>query len=551
MSQDRPKPLGPFPQIVFTFDKEHAEQSEAARRERERMLRVGISINDLDQYIRNLPKHPPQPAPPSKPVETTVSTVFRGTNRCDTTSVTDGSTFADIGAFASSVGDALFPGSVIRGESIDFGLLSQISLKRAPLFLTILNIGNPKSTGPKIPPIALKVDHPILNTVQTAVRALVNVAIEDGVAPNIFQEILEFRSTEHAGIQLHASARGFGANISTAFETSSSVEDNNLSIFLQQNYYTVAVNGFANPGDLFDRGVLGSGIGGVSVSDLAKVLGPNPAMPVYISTISYGRILSLSVSTHIAASDARFTLNAAMNGLIASGSVDIKILNSELVQKSVFRLLILGGPDPTLHQLPGPDAFQVLIDEWNKGIKFTRDTPAVPISYAVKFIGDSAIASLNLTTTFQRFQCNPARIARLGVQFQTEDDDKDGGEFISLQIHNGSQQVFEIMPIPQSDYQFPDHSSEPGPDPYVGGVPNWYSKEIDASLNLTTADCKNLIVTVIKSNGNSGWNFNMAAAMFLENNPKSNPILFLQTDSTQRMGDDQPNQKDFRANRCG
>ena len=64
------------------------------------------------------------------------------------------------------------------GGTLNSGLLAGIDLKRSPLFLTVLNIGN----GSDQPDITVEIKQPNAGSVQSGVRKLVDAAAQAGVA---------------------------------------------------------------------------------------------------------------------------------------------------------------------------------------------------------------------------------------------------------------------------------------------------------------------------------------------------------------------------------
>jgi thiol-activated cytolysin len=148
-------------------------------------------------------------------------------------------------------------------------------------------------------------------------------------------------------------------------------------------------------------------------------------MPAYVSTVTFGRMLVLTIETKEKSESVQAFLNLAVSGVVGSGGFDASFLNSSFVRESLFRVVVLGGPTgAALHVLNGPQGMLQLREFFQEGINFTRDTPAVPLSYQLRSLGDNASARMVFSTDYEVQSTRPQAIKRFGARFQTEDDNK-------------------------------------------------------------------------------------------------------------------------------
>jgi hypothetical protein len=121
-----------------------------------------------------------------------------------------------LAAFAPNA-DVLWPGSLVRGESIASGVLTPIALPRGRAYVTVSNIGLP-GPGTPIPSLSTSVKQPSLQSVTDAIRTLINNNIGAPVAARIAEETAEYHSIGHAALKMNASASWIGGSLKAGLE---------------------------------------------------------------------------------------------------------------------------------------------------------------------------------------------------------------------------------------------------------------------------------------------------------------------------------------------
>jgi hypothetical protein len=116
---------------------------------------------------------------------------------------------------------------------------------------------------------------------------------------------------------------------------------------------------------------------------------------------------------------------------------------------------------------------------------------------------------------------------------------------VSVYLFDDSRQIAAMAPVAPPGHEWDDHTPQPEPnDADFGGIPGWFSTTA-LNAGTTSERLRNFLLRVEKSGG-QGWNFRCASAVWLEDN--RTVIEFRHFAEVVRMGDDQPNSKDFPAN---
>lgn len=475
---------------------------------------------DIDRLIDSLPFPKMPPDPPDKPtiLPETEKKTYVGANRCIAGTAREGVSTFQAAAFAPN-SDVLWPGSIIDGNSILDGSLTPITVARAPATIIIDSIGNPPATG-AIPPITTRIASPSLPTVLTNVRALIAKNIPLGAPARIAQSIIEYSSEGQAAIKLNAAAKWMTGNLRAGLAVDSLKKQDNYVIQFVQSYYDLVFTPPGLPSDLFGKGV--------AARDIRRRLGSPAVRPAYVSTVTFGRILLLRVSTTEDRSTTQAYLNLIVSGLTASGELEAQFLKSEFVKRAEFNLLLLGGPSEAgVALLKGAKGLTELPKYYKAGINLNQKNPGVPISYKLRWLGSNQIARMTFTTDYQSQTCAPQDIKRFGIRFQTLDDDKDRGDIVTGEIFLNNVLVWRWAEFGRREHTWNDNTHQPEDnDAGFGGVPGWFSAPPSVP-GLKASDCSGLKVRITKI-GNKGWNFKYQAALWLDDGtPNGKMVEFM------------------------
>ena len=283
---------------------------------------------------------------------------------------------------AASV-QGIYPGALLQG--------SNESLKEDPP--RALNIGR----GPGTVLINLQtglgdtsVDVPVVNaaSIQDAVNTLVAEQSIGNIIPAQFSyKATRVESTEELRIAMSMKTDAFAAattKFNIAFETDTSKE--HWVIKLIQPFYTVS---FIPPGS--DSGWFADS---VTPADLAAEVGPgNP--PVYVSSVTYGRIVYLVVTTDASRSEVEASMS--VSSAVTSGAVSTNYIST---LKDVHIEAVVYGGVSDIAALTGDSAAATGVFTAEQNI-----ATALPISYTIKDVRSNQSVKVKMGGTFTVEEC--------------------------------------------------------------------------------------------------------------------------------------------------
>lgn len=111
--------------------------------------------------------------------------------------------------------------------------------------------------------------------------------------------------------------------------------------------------------------------------------------PVYISSITYGRLGIIAIETEESFDEILFALKAAFSSKIISGELNIDTHSKDILAKSQLKVLVWGGKgNHAMRLVEGYNEFANFIIN---GGQFTKEVPGVPIYYSASHASDNSV----------------------------------------------------------------------------------------------------------------------------------------------------------------
>ena len=290
----------------------------------------------------------------------------------------------------------LWPGALIRGGShLSAGSLELLALsreRRAPLGISIQGGGVLGIPGG----VSTIVDQPVGSTIREGINQLVVNSLESNVAVGAgFSSFtsVESHSTSQTLVSLGLDARYLGAEASARLDYSKDASQHTYTAYFVQRLFTIAVDLPERPSSLFVEGIGGADLQalGIGASNL----------PLYIDSVSYGRILMFSFTS----SDSRERIEAALEFSYESppggvaGFVEAQL--QETLSNARIEVFALGGPNTGV---------QSLIRDGSLASYFEAElaiNQVEPISFTIRNLGDNRLAKVGDTTSYEVRECSP------------------------------------------------------------------------------------------------------------------------------------------------
>lgn len=298
--------------------------------------------------------------------------------------------------------EVLWVGALLQGEGYvgGIGSLSELPIRqRNPMTLTIdLLTGNNSRT----------VQSPTLATSNQAIGELIDDAMSSGHAAgsNILFTKETMFSYDQMALKMGLSASYSGATIKASLSTDISNETRTVAAYFVQRMFTVSMVLPQDPESVFSDDFTTEMLQRETSS--GRMGADNP--PVYVSSISYGRILIFSFTSTASETDINATLNVMYNNGEFGGELDAKY--QEILQTAQIRVVTVGG-----------DANQALalIRSNDLGQYFAEDAPlstAKPISYTIRHLKDNVIARVAEATNYNLTTCTPKDLPVTGAEYE-------------------------------------------------------------------------------------------------------------------------------------
>lgn len=290
----------------------------------------------------------------------------------------------------------LWPGALIRGGShLSVGSLELLALgreRRAPLGISIQGGGVLGIPGG----VSTIVDQPVGSTIREGINQLVVNAlgadIAVGAGASSFTSV-ESHSTRQTLVSLGLDARYLGAEASARLDHSKNASQRTYTAYFVQRLFTIAVDLPERPASLFAAGVSGADLQALGVS------GSN--LPLYIDSVSYGRILMFSFTSSASreriAAALEFSYASPVGGVGGFTEAELR----QTLSTARIEVFALGGPNTGV---------QNLIRDGDLASYFEAPlaiNQVEPISFTLRNLGDNRLAKVGDTTSYEVRTCLP------------------------------------------------------------------------------------------------------------------------------------------------
>jgi thiol-activated cytolysin len=339
----------------------------------------------IDAYIQSLPYLPVAPAAVDEGQRSTEAR--EGDYSCTTQNLKETRQYDRIVAYAAN-SDSMYPGSIISADSVLTGLFTQIVLPRSPATISVSleNLAGGKTAV---------IQEPSLSSYREALAGILDTEITGSTPANLYSEIEEVHTKEQLDMALGVQASwGLGvASLKTSFDFSKVETRSRYVVKYTQAYYTVDLDAPQNPSSLFAPTV-----------QLADVQGKmdETRPPVYVSSITYGRMVLFTFESEYSAQEMGAALEFAY-----SGGVDVKgdvsVTYKDMISKSKITAFILGGDAGTAVRTI--DSYESLIQFIKSGGNYSKESPGAPIAYKLSYLKDNSPARMSFTTDYQVKDC--------------------------------------------------------------------------------------------------------------------------------------------------
>ena len=282
--------------------------------------------------------------------------------------------------------DAIYPGSALQGRSIQSFPPDKIPVKRSGGSVVINNLTGTSASSVTMNEVSLV-------NVTNGINQIIS-AQSDSFPARTFISINQVKSKESLALALSANASFFSIfSAKASFDLNTRANRRNFLVEINQAFYTMSFERPSRPSEFFHPDV--------TTEDLANFVGDgNP--PVYVSSVTYGRIFYLLVSSTEKESDLASSLSASF----FFGGFDGTVKHISQVNGLTVQALALGGNknDATQAVSAGIQGLDAFLNTLEQGAQIGQ---AVPLSYTIRSVKSDQVVRQGILTSFETRECRP------------------------------------------------------------------------------------------------------------------------------------------------
>jgi len=301
----------------------------------------------------------------------------------------------------------LVPGKLLQGAPHRDGELRTLPIaERAPVRLTI-SLNNVEGDAFRL------VDYPSEGTLKTAVNELIQAAetstFEAGTSVS-FQKATSY-SFDQAALGMGLSVRYMGSSVEGSLQSKTSAEKLTITASFVQNAFTIGVDTPPSMAGWFSDELTDDRLA-TYTSGASPAMGPDN-LPIYVSDVTYGRIIMVTITSTGSESDIKASLDATYNGGFWGGELSLTAERKSILKESEISIQQLGGPTEGAFKLANvllQDSGEAGPGDFGLAEFFAEDvslTTYVPISYTLRNLSDNSIAGVGETSNYTLTECEP------------------------------------------------------------------------------------------------------------------------------------------------
>lgn len=265
--------------------------------------------------------------------------------------------------------DTIFPGAIVNGETLYSDYYSLITLPRSSMYLSG-NFASSNDLGTQI-----LVNDVNIGSVRKAINSLVKKNIEEDTAANI--DFTKYTINEEKDISSSIGVTGGYKVVEGKAKATFDFSGNktNMIIKFKQSFFQIDAIPQKTPVEYFQAGS--------ELSYLGKMA------PAYISSVSYGRIGMLFLSSEASEEEVSAAVEATVSHVVNDVGGEIESKYEKVFDKTKINVVIVGGSSQNaIVAINGVDEFMSFIRD---GARYSEKAYIVPIAYKLKFLSDNKV----------------------------------------------------------------------------------------------------------------------------------------------------------------
>lgn len=375
----------------------------------------------IDGYVRSLGTVEADPA--TDPVDSEPIEVASPNPDYSCTAVerTQTDQISDLKIFPGQGLESLYPGAIIRGDSLYGGAFTETAFNRAPMTYA-LNVIDGTNT-----PRSATMQSPSFSDFQDTFAGLVSSLDLSKDLIDVKFDVKEVHSFEELAIAVGLTVDSARASFDGKFDFNDTSKLSRFVVIGELKFFDAVVDAIPNPSDVFDPSVTAAEV-------QQKFSDGNP--PVYVSSISYGTRIYITIESTLNSTETDLALEAAFNNGAVDVTGQITASFDKVVDKTDINFVGIGVPSDLNENLnallTSTDKSAAIANLLTSSVTFDAGNVGAPIAFTLKHLADNSFAAMSFTNSFSVPNC--IRIAQiiavdlLRIDFLNLDDEFGDGQ---------------------------------------------------------------------------------------------------------------------------
>ena len=310
--------------------------------------------------------------------------------------------------------DVIWPGSIIIGNSINTGEYIPVAAKRGPATISI-SLANLKGTR------VINLKEAKLSSFRESLGEILSQNIKGSTPALISFTIEEVRDESRLDLAIGTHFGSAVHSIKGQFDFKNREIKSRILVKFIQVYYTLDIDIPEKPSNFFHHSS--------QWKELKKRI--SGASPVYVSSISYGRMALFAFESSSSIEELKTAVQYAYSGIIADAGVSLDTKYKSILNSSSIKAFILGGNGgQAVGAVNGFDGLKTYLLE---GGNYSSKSPASPLSYKLRYLSNNALCSIVLAVEYEIIRTYKTSenymVSKFFLRCDSEDDAGDKAEF--------------------------------------------------------------------------------------------------------------------------
>jgi hypothetical protein len=283
--------------------------------------------------------------------------------------------------------DLIWPGSLLRGDSLHDFLYTPISIPRAPVWISV-NLEHVSCAGN----LAKQVNDPNLHNMRNGIRDLLQTARNNctTIPAAVNFDYQRVYNESQMNLFVGANVKIGAGSLDTKFNWNDTTKKTKMMAKYQQIYYTVDIDTPTSPAAFFDPAR-------TTVNEIGASL-PAGSKPVYVAGVKYGMMALMFLESSYSEETMEFALKAAYNDGLTDVDVTTGLEVQDIMESSNIQVVVYGGSTAGLKELETglPGFMKVIHASMDAG----PDSPGVPLVYKFRHLTDNTLAQVTLMSDY-------------------------------------------------------------------------------------------------------------------------------------------------------